>query len=85
MPSVLALGALSFEEYRARVSRFLGDEDGPVRSIEVGLFSLDGIRFDVREWLPEEEDALGGIAEQIARYVVEHQSASVTILVRRDN
>ena len=84
MASVLALGFLSFGEYWTRVSHFLADQDAPVRSIEVGLFSLDGIRFDVHIWLPKEENALDGIAEDIAKYVVEHQSASATILVRCD-
>jgi len=85
MPTALALfGAWSIEEYRTTFLRFLTDHAGAVHSIEINLFDLHGVRFDTHEWRPEENDTLGGIAEQIFSYILEHQSASARIRVRCD-
>jgi hypothetical protein len=83
MPSVLALGALSFEAYRRKVANFLADEDDLGRVIEVSLFNLYGLSFVMREWQPREDEDLSEVAEQIASYIVEHEGAGATIFVRR--
>ena len=86
MPSVLAVGALSSEAYRTKVARFLIDEyrDGPVRSVQVNLFNLNGVRVGINEWRPKEDEDPGGIAERIASYIVERQCAGATIVVQHD-
>lgn len=82
--SVLAIGAWSLDTYRTGVARFLAAGDGPVRLVEVRLFNSAGYTIGSNEWRPEEDDDWGGIAEQIAFYIMKYQSADATILVRRD-
>jgi len=86
MPSVLAIGALSLEACRTKVADFLAGQDRPVRLIEVRL--LDSKRSNgvgINEWRLEKDKNLAVIADQIALYIVRHQSAGATILVRRDD
>jgi hypothetical protein len=85
MPSsVLALGASSLDAYRTKVANFLTTKDGHVRLVEVRLFNSAGYRLDSNEWRPTEDEDLAGIAEQVARYIMRHESTDATILVRRD-
>jgi hypothetical protein len=85
MPSsVLAIGGLGLDAYRTRVANFLTAEDGRVRLVEVRLFNSAGYTVGRNEWRPQEDVDLDGMAEQIARYIIRHESADATILVRRD-
>lgn len=85
MSSVLAIGAWGLEACRKKIAAFLADWDGRLCSIEVRLFSSDGARVKgMNEWRPKKDDDLGRIAEQIARYIVEHRSSGATIFVRDD-